>query len=187
MPIEGGRRPSFVRSCGHRAGVHFNTKERPNGPCRECRCQAFTPEPLCRCGHGRKRTRRVRASRRTSADVAALRSLAHDSSGPRRGQRARPQDAEAPRHRPEVLRGADAAVCALRANARAAAGDINVALVSFTDAELYGGMWLLLMADIFRSEGDRARFANEVGGLNEEEWKDVLRITTMVSERYFGQ
>lgn len=66
-------------------------------------------------------------------------------------------------------------------------GDINAALVPFTDAELYGGMWLLLIADIFRSEDDRARFASEVVGLNEDEWKDVLRITTMVSERYFGQ
>lgn len=66
-------------------------------------------------------------------------------------------------------------------------GDINVALVPFTDAELYGGMWLLLIADIFRSEGDRARFANEVVGLNDGEWKDVLRVTTMVAQKYFGQ
>lgn len=54
MPIDGRRRPSFVCSCGHRAGVHFNTKERPNGPCGECKCQAFTPEAMCRCGHGKK-------------------------------------------------------------------------------------------------------------------------------------
>lgn len=66
-------------------------------------------------------------------------------------------------------------------------GDINIALVSFTDAELYGGMWLLLIADVFRDDDQRARFASEVVSLNEEEWADVLRITTMVSERYFGQ
>jgi hypothetical protein len=66
-------------------------------------------------------------------------------------------------------------------------GDINAALGSFTDAELYGGIWLLLITDIFRSEGGRARFASEVVGLTEEEWKDVLRVTTMVSARYFGQ
>lgn len=66
-------------------------------------------------------------------------------------------------------------------------GDINAALAFFTDAELYGGMWLLLIADVFRSEGVRARFASEVVGMTEEEWQDVLRVTTMVSERYFGQ
>jgi hypothetical protein len=38
-----------------------------------------------------------------------------------------------------------------------------------------------------RSEGDRARFANEVVGLDEEEWKDVLRVTTIFSERCFGE
>lgn len=66
-------------------------------------------------------------------------------------------------------------------------GDISVALQHFSDAELYGGMWLLLIADVFRSDEQRARFANEVVGLSEEEWADVLRVTTMVSTRYFGQ
>lgn len=56
-----------------------------------------------------------------------------------------------------------------------------------TLGELYGGMWLLLIADVFRSDEQRARFASEVLGLNEEEWADVLRVTTMVSTKYFGQ
>jgi len=47
-------RPSFVCNCGHRTGRHFNTKARPNGPCRDCGCTAFTPELLCVCGHGKK-------------------------------------------------------------------------------------------------------------------------------------
>jgi hypothetical protein len=55
-----------------------------------------------------------------------------------------------------------------------------------TSAELYGGMWLLLIADLFRDEGHRARFANEVLEITEDEWKDILRITSLVSERYFG-
>jgi hypothetical protein len=36
---------------------HIITKQLPNGPCRECPCQAFTPEKQCatpKCGHGRK-------------------------------------------------------------------------------------------------------------------------------------
>jgi hypothetical protein len=48
-------------------------------------------------------------------------------------------------------------------------------------------MWLLLIADVFQTEDGQARFASEVVGLNEEEWRDVLRVTTMVAERYFGQ
>ncbi len=53
-------------------------------------------------------------------------------------------------------------------------------------AELYGGLWLLLIADTFRDDGDRARFASEVLKITEDEWKDILRITSLVSERYFG-
>jgi hypothetical protein len=55
-----------------------------------------------------------------------------------------------------------------------------------TAAELYGGLWLLLIADLFRDEGHRARLAYEVLEITEDEWKDILRITTLVSERYFG-
>lgn len=55
-----------------------------------------------------------------------------------------------------------------------------------TAAELYGGLWLLLIADLFRDDGHRARFANEVLEITEAEWKDILRITSLVSERYFG-
>lgn len=55
-----------------------------------------------------------------------------------------------------------------------------------TAAELYGALWLLLIADTFRNDGDRARFASEVLELTEDEWKDILRVTSLVSERYFG-
>lgn len=55
-----------------------------------------------------------------------------------------------------------------------------------TPAELYGALWLLLIADTFRDDGDRARFASEVLEITEDEWKDILRITSLVSERYFG-
>lgn len=57
---------------------------------------------------------------------------------------------------------------------------------SITPAELYGALWLLLIADTFRDDGDRARFASEVLEITEDEWKDILRITSLVSERYFG-
>lgn len=55
-----------------------------------------------------------------------------------------------------------------------------------TPAELYGALWLLLIADTFRDDGDRARFASDVFEITEDEWKDILRITSLVSERYFG-
>ncbi len=53
-------------------------------------------------------------------------------------------------------------------------------------AELYGALWLIIIADTFRDQGDRARFASEVLEVTEEEWKDILRVTSLVSERYFG-
>lgn len=53
-------------------------------------------------------------------------------------------------------------------------------------AELYGALWLLLIADTFQYDGDRARFASEVLEITEDEWKDILRITSLMSERYFG-
>lgn len=40
--------------CSHAKRLHWNTAKRPNGPCRECECRSFTPEPVCRCGHGKK-------------------------------------------------------------------------------------------------------------------------------------
>jgi hypothetical protein len=55
-----------------------------------------------------------------------------------------------------------------------------------TPAELYGALWLLLIADTFRDDRDRARFASEVLKITENEWKDILRVTSLVSERYFG-
>lgn len=55
MPANRPPRPqSFVCTCGHRIGAHFNTKTQPQGPCGECGCRAFAPEPVCRCGHGKK-------------------------------------------------------------------------------------------------------------------------------------
>jgi hypothetical protein len=47
-------RPSFMCDCTHKKGRHWNTVAVPNGPCRDCGCRAFTPEPLCVCGHGQK-------------------------------------------------------------------------------------------------------------------------------------
>jgi hypothetical protein len=45
---------------------------------------------------------------------------------------------------------------------------------------------LLLLLDVYRYEAEGARFATEVVQLTKEEWEDVLRITLVVSEKYFG-
>jgi hypothetical protein len=46
--------PHTVCACRHRKGQHWLTKDTPQAPCRECACTAFTPEPVCVCGHGKK-------------------------------------------------------------------------------------------------------------------------------------
>ncbi len=43
-----------VCTCEHRKGKHWFTTRTPTGPCQECNCTAFTPEAVCRCGHGKK-------------------------------------------------------------------------------------------------------------------------------------
>jgi len=64
--------------------------------------------------------------------------------------------------------------------------DIAVELTSYTEAEFYGALWLLLIGDLFRNEPEGARFAAEVIDLGEKDCKDLLRITLIVSEKYFG-
>jgi hypothetical protein len=63
---------------------------------------------------------------------------------------------------------------------------LGTALRSYTPAEFYGALWLLLILDVYRDEPEGARFATEVIQLTKEEWQDVLRITLLVSEKYFG-
>ena len=43
-----------VCACRHSKRDHWCTKLRPHGPCRTCSCPAFTAEPVCMCGHGKK-------------------------------------------------------------------------------------------------------------------------------------
>lgn len=73
-------RPSFMCVCGHKKNRHWNTRAQPNGPCQECACRAFDPEPLCACGHGKKTTtsRTATAKKRTSADAGNSDERRHD-------------------------------------------------------------------------------------------------------------
>jgi len=43
-----------VCTCTHGKAQHWFAKSSPKGPCRECACKAFMPEPVCECGHGKK-------------------------------------------------------------------------------------------------------------------------------------
>ena len=43
-----------VCTCTHGKTQHWFAKSSPEGPCRECTCKAFMPEPVCECGHGKK-------------------------------------------------------------------------------------------------------------------------------------
>jgi len=43
-----------VCTCAHGKAHHWFATNSPNGPCRECACTAFVPEPVCVCGHGKK-------------------------------------------------------------------------------------------------------------------------------------
>lgn len=43
-----------VCTCSHHKREHLNTKSHPNGPCQSCGCTGFTPEAICKCGHGKK-------------------------------------------------------------------------------------------------------------------------------------
>jgi hypothetical protein len=47
-------RVAFVCTCTHQKRDHFCTKQNPAGPCRFCSCEHFTPERICKCGHGEK-------------------------------------------------------------------------------------------------------------------------------------
>jgi len=46
--------PTNVCECSHRKGKHWFTTTSKKAPCLECACTSFTPEPVCRCGHGKK-------------------------------------------------------------------------------------------------------------------------------------
>jgi hypothetical protein len=43
-----------VCTCGHGKARHWFATNSPSGPCRECACMGFIPEPVCQCGHGKK-------------------------------------------------------------------------------------------------------------------------------------
>jgi hypothetical protein len=43
-----------VCTCTHGKAQHWFATSSPKGPCRECACKAFMPEPVCECGHGKK-------------------------------------------------------------------------------------------------------------------------------------
>lgn len=44
----------LICTCTHSKRDHVITKRVPSGPCHDCGCLSFTPEPVCRCGHGKK-------------------------------------------------------------------------------------------------------------------------------------
>jgi hypothetical protein len=48
------RRLVTICTCRHKKSEHWCTKQNPAGPCTLCGCTAFTPERICRCGHGEK-------------------------------------------------------------------------------------------------------------------------------------
>lgn len=56
----------------------------------------------------------------------------------------------------------------------------------FTDAEFYGALWLLLIADLFRNAPDGAEFAADVIGLADSDCKELRRLVLAVSEKYYG-
>ena len=63
---------------------------------------------------------------------------------------------------------------------------MGLALAAYSQAEFYGGLWLVLIGDLFRDEADRARFAADVIDLEEADCKELIRLALVVSEKYFG-
>ena len=45
---------NVICACSHQKREHWITSRQPKGPCQVCGCRTFTPEPLCKCGHGKK-------------------------------------------------------------------------------------------------------------------------------------
>jgi hypothetical protein len=43
-----------ICTCEHHKLFHVISKAIPAGPCELCLCVSFTPEPVCKCGHGKK-------------------------------------------------------------------------------------------------------------------------------------
>jgi hypothetical protein len=52
------KRVVMVCACAHSKRDHWCTKLQPHGNCLLCPCSAFTAEPICRCGHGKKAHRK---------------------------------------------------------------------------------------------------------------------------------
>lgn len=48
------RPPTLICTCSHHKRHHWITKQKPIGPCVICDCSSFTPEAVCKCGHGTK-------------------------------------------------------------------------------------------------------------------------------------
>jgi len=48
----------LVCECGDQKREHVITKQFPAGPCTSCPCKSFTPEAVCKCGHGKKAHRK---------------------------------------------------------------------------------------------------------------------------------
>lgn len=44
----------LVCTCEDSKRDHIITAQSPAGPCTLCPCKSFTPEPICKCGHGKK-------------------------------------------------------------------------------------------------------------------------------------
>jgi hypothetical protein len=63
---------------------------------------------------------------------------------------------------------------------------LSIVASGFTTADFYGAMWMLLVADTFRDEGDRARLVGDFFRFTEDEVVLLNRVWCLLHDRYFG-
>jgi len=63
---------------------------------------------------------------------------------------------------------------------------ISVLSSGITTSEFYGAMWMLLVADTFRDEGERGSLAGDFFELTEDELGLLNRVWCLLHDRYFG-
>jgi hypothetical protein len=63
---------------------------------------------------------------------------------------------------------------------------LSIISSGLTPADFYGAMWLLLVADTFRDDGERGGLAGDFFEFSEDEAAALNRVWCLLHDRYFG-
>jgi hypothetical protein len=63
---------------------------------------------------------------------------------------------------------------------------LSILASSLSTADFYGAMWMLLVADTFRDEGERGALVGEFFQFTDDELAALNRVWCLLHDRYFG-